>query len=461
MALLLLQTLFLAITLAAFEQSYAQVTRTSTGSELTMWPNCTRPAVEHFGPLLTCLPLPLPPTGSMRRALNSLLAFVQGVTACCSCCGRLRRRRTADDADLASARWKSSGQAEGVLDDGALPELSEAAAKQAAAALSAAMSAKLAAAAGLGGGTVPAAAKAPLGTGSKSPAAQPSLPLRPAGQQQLPEDSLIKAGPLVAPATSGAAAADGQPAAAAADQPDEVHKLSHVDSLVQYFERLSPSKAQHAHTEQQQSAGGPAAGLAPAADSLEHLAQAAAAQVPAAGPLAGGSSLSDSSSHEPAGAAEAEAAAAAAAASGSSTATGADGRPRPLPRRTESRRAFLRAISRHARFAGVPEGDEEGSTCGSGAADEPADSLESSSPAASPGAALLTGKQPGSAVLANTKNTSTGRPTVSSRLQRGSGVQGGSYDAQVAAELQDADGASDFSGISGNSSGKLQGLVLV
>lgn len=457
MALLLLQTLFLAITLAAFEQSYPQVTRTSTGSELTMWPNCTRPAVEHFGPLLTCLPLPLPSTGSMRRALNSLLAFVQGVTACCSCCGRLRRRRTADDADLASARWKSSGQAEGVLDDGAPPELSEAAAKQAAAALSAAMSAKLAAAAGLGGGTVPAAAKAPLGTGSKSPPAQPSLPLHPAAQQQLPEDSLIKAGPLVAPATSGAAATDGQ-AAAAADQLDEVHKLSHIDSLVQYFERLSPSKAQHAHAEQQQQqqpSGGPAAVVTPAADSLELLAQAAAAQVPAAGPLAGGSSFSEASSREPAGTS------AAGAAAGSGTATAADSKPRPLPRRTESRRAFLRAISRHARFAGVPEGDEEGSTCGSGAADEPADSLESSSPAASPGAALLTGKQPGSAALAGTKNTSTGRPTISSRLQRGSAVQGGSYDAQVAAELQDADGASDFSGISGNSSGKLQGLVLV
>ncbi|PRW21007.1 voltage-gated ion channel superfamily [Chlorella sorokiniana] len=119
-------TLFLAITLAAFEQSYAQVSRTSTGS-------------------------------SIRRALNSLLALYQALTACCGCCGRLRRQRTAEEGDLSSARWKSSAQPEGVLDDGAPPELSEAAAKQAAAALSAAMSAKLKAAAALGGSTAAAA----------------------------------------------------------------------------------------------------------------------------------------------------------------------------------------------------------------------------------------------------------------------------------------------------------------
>ena len=130
-------------------------------------------------------------------------------------------------------------------------------------------------------------------------------------------------------------------------------------------------------------------------------------------------------------------------------------KPRPLPRCTKSRRAFLRALSRHARFAGLPEEGEEGGAPASATVAEPADLSSASSTAASPGAALLTGKQPGGALVSSTKGTSTGRPTVSSRLQRGSGGRGSSYDQQVAAELQDADGASDFSGISGNSSSEL------
>ena len=395
----------------------------------------------------------IPPAGSIRRALNSLLALWQGLTACCGCCGRLRRQRTVDAEDLNAALWKSIAQPEGVLDDGAPPELSEAAAQQAAAAMSAAMSAKLAAAAALRGSGAPAAlAKAPLGHGSEPAGAEAgslhqgllAAPPPAAGgqqqqqQQQQQQDGLIKAGPGAAPAAS---AAGSPPAVAAEYPPCDSPKLSHVDSLVQYFERLSPSKAEHAQHVQQQPAGGLAPQLAQATDSLDQHILVPAAQVPA-GPMACGSSRPEASSHEPAGMA------ASSGSGGMCPSTG--GKPRPLPGRTESRRAFLRAISRHARFAGVPEEAEEGSAPASTTAIDPSDSPSSSSAAANPGAVLLTSKQPGSIVLSSTKGTSTGRP--SSRLQRGSGARSSSYDQQVAAELQDADGASDFSGISGNSS---------
>ena len=390
--------------------------------------------------------VPAPAAGSVRRALNSLRALGQSLAACC-CWGCRRRRPASDEQDLNTALWKGDVAAEGPP-DGAPPELSEAAARQASAALSAAMSAKLAAAAAALSG-----AAAAVATGKKAAiAADPFSPAGCAGQactmpepvaaQQQP-DGFIKAASSGEPdsATAAGSQPPGDAAAEAGLAPQEATRLSHVDSLVQYFERLSPVKTQQQQQPQQQPGSEHPAASGPSSDSLDAFTQLSAAE-PQAAPHLDGSSLSEASPQKEGGAA----------APGSAAAPSSGSTRRPLPRRTESRRAFLRAISRHARFAGVPEEEEESGSPASAAAAEASDTPTGSSTAASPSAALLAARQPRSAALPSSKGTGTGRPTTSSRLQCSGGRSSAASDQQVAAELQDADGASEFSGISGNSS---------
>lgn len=322
------------------------------------------------------------PAGSMTRALNAIKAMQQKLAACC-CCGR---RRHAADQDLQSALWKgppSPGSGPGAGEDDAPPLLEEAAAQQAAAAMSAAMLKKLAAAEAAAGGPAASAKAAPPGTGS--------VPAEPCAAA--PSDGLI--GAAVQPEAPDA----GREQLAA---PEEPHTFSHVDSMVRYFERLSPVKVPEPPA--------PADSSTPELpDALDGLSQAAAADA------AAGGSPADASER------------------------------RPLPRRTESRRAFLKQLSRHARFEGVPEAREGDSTASPTAA---SDSPMGSSSAATPSAALLTGKTPGSAATSGKPPTS--RLASSGRM--GSGHSGmDSSDQQLAAELRE-DGGSEFSANSGTSS---------
>lgn len=257
------------------------------------------------------------------------------------------------------------------------PLLDDAGAKQAAAALSAAMDSKLAAAAALASSGNAAGKQQPASGGDA--AADASQP-----------------GGLIKAALPGEAAADGASpvppplAAEASEEPAQQfghecrRPFGHVDSLVQHFKRLSPRKLPDG-------------------------------EAGAATPLPTAPSPEPHAPPEPS-------------------------QRRPLPQRSESRRAFLRNMSRHPRFAGVPEeGEEESSSSPASNLTSPV--LTGSGSGSGHGSPLL-GSQP----TASASAKSTVRP--SSRL---SGRTDLSSEAALAAELRDTDSAADISGASGNS----------
>lgn len=274
--------------------------------------------------------------------------------------------------------------------------------------MSAAMSAKLLAAAALANASAAAkalpaiAGKAATAAAAEGAAAAGAAtggqPLAvPVGAAQ--QNGLIKAA-AAAPAEAAAAASakhgdavDRWLSGASTLPPpteEQPPPASQVNQLVQYFEQLSPSKA---------SPG----------DSLDIL----------SGP----------------GAAEQAAQQCGVSATVSSEAGTGGGTRRPLPGRTNGRRAFLKTLSRHARFE--EGGGQQGGPASAVASDSPVGSGDCSSSSA----ALLSGKQRPSG------GTSTGKLTASSRLQ----ASDRSSDQLVASELRDADSASDISGASSNS----------
>ncbi|PSC71712.1 voltage-gated ion channel superfamily isoform A [Micractinium conductrix] len=365
----LILTLFLAITLSAFEQSYASVTRTTTG-------------------------------GSLVRMVSLAASLPQRLLVCCCGClpGRRRQVEPAQGDPISSAALKAAAATvpkractSGLAGDDAPPMLSAAAAHDATAAMSAAMRAKL--------GVAADSPHEAAGTGRVSSRASGRRVSFAAAEQDL-----IRAVPAGTAAAAAAVAAVDEVAGSASEQ-HQLHAqspLSRVTSMVQHFEGLAPSRlGQHR---------------------LEAL--------PEDGQLAGG---------DPA-------------------VVDADGRALPRPKRTASQKARLKAAGQRARFVGAPgDGEEE----------EDDDSQASGlvSPAALsplPGSGSDSRSLPSSATGSRSPSPLAGSKAkaISHSASGGSSTRPGSRshgadaseDQSLAGELQDAESASQFSGISGTSS---------
>ncbi|KAL4420689.1 hypothetical protein ABPG75_010345 [Micractinium tetrahymenae] len=262
-------TLFLSITLSAFEQSYATVTRTTTG-------------------------------GTITRALNTL-ASLRGLLASCFCCCRRRQERPGLEpagvvgrAELwqQAATAKVAGASPGsASEDGAPPPLSDVAAAHAAAALSAALSAKLGQAAGPAGEIVSARATGLAAASVRAVTAEVSgSAAAPIAETACASSDLIKAAPSQAAAAAAATASGGRSGGNVEQAPGGTQP-SHVGSMVQLFESMRSGAAA-------------AAAAAPTESQCEHsleaLAEDACLDSPNGTILRAGSCLKGSATHRPA-----------------------------------------------------------------------------------------------------------------------------------------------------------------
>lgn len=299
--------------------------------------------------------------------------------------------------------WKQAATAKAATEmgppgeDDEPPPLNDAAARQAAAAMSAAMSSKLATAAAAGTSSESAIPAMP--TSGASGRALGSSEALPRGEE------LIKAAP--------AAEADSPSCRQDAQQQQQPRSPSRISSMVQHYESLSPGK--HAPD--------------PCADALPED------SMPRPGSSSG----------------EGE---------GDARAGSAMGGPRP--KRTASQRALLRAAGRRAHFADVPEDSEQEDVASpASAAAGPASASTATSPAAKstcsnrsptpfPGRKSPLSSAPGCSLVAGLPGGGSQQKAPPSKRES---------DQSLAAELQDAESCSQFSGISGASSGKLAGLV--
>ena len=447
-------TLFLAITLAAFEQSYDKVARTTTGggsrgnaarcSALRTWLGglsgtlaaCLKPCIaqRHVTALNhVCLFH----AGSIAKALGVLSSLQQKLLSCCGCCcGRWRRRRREQpgaEQDGSSALWKWNAasaqvQVDAAAVDDALPSLSGAAAKTVVT--------------WLDQGAAPAvllrlaSKKAPPPGGGQAAA-------HAAASQEQEQGGLIKAALLQ---QAGGDTLDCWPPGGSSPEqqstplepPQQGGECGHVPGLVQYFEqRLSPGKVapgppqqpqeqqqeeqlQEQHVKQEQA--GPAADSVAAAPDSQDVVSGPALPHPAA--LAPDQALMDEL----------------AACYGSSLA--------PSRRSLEKRLAR----SRHAWFAAaVPEGDEdESSQCSPAEHVAPAAAAWGASGDGGGSSAAGQGSGGQSGAARSGRSSVGGLVSVSAR-KPGPRRQG--TDQLLAAELQEADGASECSGMSGTSAG--------